>query len=61
MSVVGVVALHRPVQISLEGFARVGVVSTLNALKAYWVAQGISCGDPASAADLATFEARYRV
>ncbi len=36
-------------------------MSTLDALKAYWVAQGISSGDPASAADLQAFEARYRV
>ena len=36
-------------------------MSTFDALKAYWFAQGISCGDPASAADLAAFEARYHV
>jgi hypothetical protein len=36
-------------------------VSILDALKAHWAAQGIASGDPAPAADLASFEARYRV
>ena len=36
-------------------------MSTLDALKAYWAAQQISSGDGAPAAELASFEARYRV
>jgi len=36
-------------------------VSALAKLKAYWVTQGISSGDPASTADLAAFEEQYRV